>query len=234
MSAPTSPATGGPPPSTQPTPPPPAAPPPRPTRPLLSPPSLSSSSSTTTPAPRKSFLSSIPNLLPRPSLPIPIPTKFRQRRSTLFVPLDPTAPPLGLLVVRVLAAKNLVARDRNGLSDPFVVIRCADSRVVGPTVREELNPVWDDHSGNGQSRLQVLVSESVGLGRERVEIVIWDKDRVGKQYLGEVGLGVQDWWGPKESWTDGRPPVGLEDEGNVVRNPPPHSFCYLCQTWALN
>ncbi|KAL8278896.1 hypothetical protein RQP46_008767 [Phenoliferia psychrophenolica] len=163
------------------------------------------------PVQRKSFLgkaATLPKMIPRPSL------RFRARRSTLFAPEDPSAPPLGTLVIRVLAAKDLVARDRNGTSDPFVVIRFADARSTGPTIKECLNPVWGTAGEATESKLEVKVWDSRGLGRERIEIVIWDKDRVGKQFLGEVSLGIMDWWGDSKNWKDGLPPVGIDDPAN--------------------
>lgn len=68
------------------------------------------------------------------------------------------------------------------------------------------------------------MKESRGFGRERVEIVLWDKDRVGREYLGEVSLGIEDWWGNKQAWKNGaEPPVGFSDEENKVSvHVPPH------------
>lgn len=64
--------------------------------------------------------------IPRSRLP------FRQAartRADLLKPLDPSQPALGLLVVQVLAARDLVARDKNGTSDPFVCVRWGTARV---------------------------------------------------------------------------------------------------------
>lgn len=160
-------------------------------------------------------------MIPRPSL-----RPFRARRSTLFAPSDPSAPPLGTLVVRVLAAQDLVGRDANGTSsDPFCVLRCAEARVTGPTCYKTLNPVWGTGGEQGQidgvggeSKLEVKLFDSRGLGRERIEVVLWDRDRIGKQYLGEVSLGIEDWWGDRQTWTGGVPPVGLTDPDNKVRS----------------
>ncbi|KAI5474290.1 phosphatidylserine decarboxylase [Pseudohyphozyma bogoriensis] len=161
-------------------------------------------------------------------------------RASLWKPVDPKyalygvrAPPLGTLVIKVLAARDLLARDRNGLSDPFPVLRYGKDRITGPTVEKCLNPVWASSGSSstasasakeasatgagigGEAALSVKVYESRAFGRERVEIVLWDRDRVGREYLGEVSLGVGEWWGSSETWEDGVPPVGLTDEKNA-------------------
>ncbi|GAA6036505.1 hypothetical protein JCM8097_003538 [Rhodosporidiobolus ruineniae] len=145
-----------------------------------------------------------------------------QRRDTLFQPLKEGDEPLGTLVVRVHAGRNLIPKDRNGLSDPYVVIRYGAARVTSPTVPKSLNPVWgtvDPSSSSvegvaGEAKLELPVFDSLALGRERIEIVCWDRDRVGSEYLGELSLGLEDWWGSMKEWKEGKPPVGFYDDDN--------------------
>jgi len=57
----------------------------------------------------------------------------------------------------------------------------------------------------------------LGLARERIEIVCWDKDRVGSEYMGEVSLSLEDWWGNElKDLESESPPVGFVDEANKV------------------
>lgn len=205
--------------------------PPPPSRPSLVP---------STSTPRRSFLGKLPVTLSK-KVPL-LPTKpahprrfipfrsFRHAKSTR--PNDIKGSKLlGYLVVRVLQGRNLVAKDRNGLSDPFVVVRYGGKRVQSSTVKKSLNPVWategDSHGtsgvgeggggGNGgEAKLQIEVFEESNW-REKVEIIIWDSDRVGKQYLGEISLGLTDAFGSPEEWKNGVPSVDFFDELNTVR-----------------
>lgn len=79
------------------------------------------------------------------------------------------------------------------------------------TVPKSLNPIWDD-----TAKLEVKVYDSRGFGRERIECVLWDKDRVGREYLGEVSIGLDNAWGSPQDWPGGVPPVGFDDEDNKV------------------
>jgi phosphatidylserine decarboxylase len=143
------------------------------------------------------------------------------------------SPSLGVLRVRVYAARNLIGADKNGKSDPFVVVRVGDRKVESEVVKASLNPAWGDvpppttteqgpsWNCDGESRRPVLVERmlrSDEVAQQRIEIVIWDKDKFKKDYLGEVSLGVQEWFG--KAW-DGRDegdvPVDLADPNNLVR-----------------
>lgn len=84
-----------------------------------------------------------------------------------------------------------------------------------------LNPVWsvggEGEQGNGiagEAKLEVKVFDSRGLGSQKIELVVWDKDRIGKEYLGEVSIGLEEAWGSE--WKSGAPPVGLDDQDNKV------------------
>ena len=50
----------------------------------------------------------------------------------------------GTLVVHIKKARNLVSRDRNGLSDPYAVILVHGKRRFRTAIEyATLNPVWD-------------------------------------------------------------------------------------------
>ncbi|GAA5866341.1 hypothetical protein JCM1840_004090 [Sporobolomyces johnsonii] len=180
------------------------------------------------PSNKRSFLSKIPvgqlKRIPRPPRPsrlVPFRGNAQQRRVALFQPLKDGDEPLGTLVIRVHAARDLVAKDRNGLSDPYCVIRYGPARATSPTVPKSLNPVWGSggesgaaEGAGGEAKLELKVYESLGLARERIEIICWDRDRLKSEYLGEVSLGVGDWWGSAAEWKEGKPPVGFFDEDN--------------------
>ncbi|GAA5841649.1 hypothetical protein JCM3766R1_006800 [Sporobolomyces carnicolor] len=183
----------------------------------------SSPSPLPSPASKRSLLGHLKRI-PRPPRPrVPFRGNAQQRRADLFKPLSEGDAPLGTLVIQVQAARNLVAKDRNGLSDPYVVIRYGNHRVTSPTAYKTLNPVWsskgDTKSGEssvGEARLEVKeVFESLGLARESVEIVCWDRDRVGSEYMGEVGLSIENWWNSGVQDLEAESvPIGFSDEAN--------------------
>ncbi|GAA6012986.1 hypothetical protein JCM11491_000929 [Sporobolomyces phaffii] len=183
----------------------------------------SSTSPLPSPSSKRSLLGHLKRI-PRPPRPrVPFRGNAQQRRAALFKPLSQGDAPLGTLVIRVQAARDLVAKDRNGLSDPYVVIRYGSSRTASPTAYKTLNPVWSSkgdakmgESSVGEAKLEVKdVYESLGLARERIEIVCWDRDRVGSEYMGEVSLGLEDWWEHEADDLEAeKPPVGFSDEGN--------------------
>lgn len=119
-------------------------------------------------------------------------------------PSDPMAAPLGLLCVRVIAARNLTSKDRNGKSDPWLLIKVGDCRKESDVVKASLNPVWGQPDGISKSALasdgstdrEAFVVAPVWtdtLSAIRIEIILWDKDSLKKdEYLGEVNLGWEE------------------------------------------
>ncbi|OLL24111.1 Phosphatidylserine decarboxylase proenzyme 3 [Neolecta irregularis DAH-3] len=86
------------------------------------------------------------------------------------------------LALRVLG-RNLAAKDRSGTSDPYAVLTLGDYRNTTITILRTLNPVWDtyfdfplDHKAGSCS----------------LEVICWDKDRFGKDYLGEFGVDLTE------------------------------------------
>ena len=142
-----------------------------------------------------------------------LPRKLGLRKSQLQhqipripVPSDDaiTSDPLGILCVRVIAARNLTGKDKNGKSDPFLHLRIGDARAESAVVKACLNPVWGELEGvnegsirpDGRSREEAIVVGPVWaqtLARTRLECTVWDKDRFAKnEYLGEISLGLED------------------------------------------
>ncbi|KAF2898858.1 hypothetical protein ILUMI_07316 [Ignelater luminosus] len=71
-----------------------------------------------------------------------------EKHNELLSAAERKEPPELLLNVEVIEAKDLVAKDSNGLSDPFVTLYLASnaSRRYNTSVKPEtLNPVWEEH-----------------------------------------------------------------------------------------
>ncbi|KFX88241.1 hypothetical protein V490_07758 [Pseudogymnoascus sp. VKM F-3557] len=87
-----------------------------------------------------------------------------------------------MLRIVVLRGKNLAAKDKNGTSDPFLVISLGDTRDTTQYVPKTLNPEW-----NHLCDLPVSSTKDLLL-----DIVCWDKDRFGKDYMGEFEVALED------------------------------------------
>lgn len=109
--------------------------------------------------------------------------------------------PLAILRVRVLRATSLSSRDRNGLSDPYLVLSLPPSpNRQTPSVKKSLNPSWEGEKERGQSTFDFPLYESLGKGAgvyegRGVEVVVWDRDFGGvrKDYMGEVCVRLGQW-----------------------------------------
>ncbi|KAK4176169.1 phosphatidylserine decarboxylase-domain-containing protein [Triangularia setosa] len=89
----------------------------------------------------------------------------------------------GLVVqVSILRAKDLAAKDRGGTSDPYLVLNLGDSKHITHTESKTLNPEW-----NEQCQLPINGIQSLLL-----DVCCWDKDRFGKDYLGEFDLALEE------------------------------------------
>ncbi|KAK0614134.1 phosphatidylserine decarboxylase-domain-containing protein [Immersiella caudata] len=87
-----------------------------------------------------------------------------------------------VLAVAVLRARDLAAKDRGGTSDPYLVLTLADTKHVTHSVPKSLNPEW-----NEQCHLPINGVQSLLL-----DVCCWDKDRFGKDYLGEFDLALEE------------------------------------------
>ncbi|CCL98617.1 uncharacterized protein FIBRA_00619 [Fibroporia radiculosa] len=109
-------------------------------------------------------------------------------RST-FSPL-PGEVPVVLLRVQVLGCKNLSAKDRNGLSDPFVVVSLLRDRHQTPVVKKCSSPVYAPKDATFDFPIYLSLADRLGV----IEFVIWSKDMLRKEYLGEANIPLEDWF----------------------------------------
>ncbi|PGH09435.1 phosphatidylserine decarboxylase [Blastomyces parvus] len=99
--------------------------------------------------------------------------------SPALMPTGPDTKPL-VLKATVISGRNLAPKDRNGLSDPYLVVSLGEARQSTPTISKTLNPEW-----NVSFDLPIL-------GVPLLECICWDKDRFGKDYMGEFDIPLED------------------------------------------
>lgn len=92
------------------------------------------------------------------------------------------AKPELVLRARVLKGRNLAAKDRNGTSDPYLILSLGDAKEATPTINKTLDPEWN----------QTLDFPLSGRVSPLIEVVCWDKDRFGKDYMGEFDIIIED------------------------------------------
>jgi phosphatidylserine decarboxylase len=87
-----------------------------------------------------------------------------------------------VLRVWIIRGKDLAAKDRSGTSDPYIIVSSGESRIVTNDVPKTLNPEWN-------------VSEEIPLTSTQnlvLDVICWDKDRFGKDYMGEFDLALEE------------------------------------------
>ncbi|KAI5244212.1 hypothetical protein E4T42_07145 [Aureobasidium subglaciale] len=87
-----------------------------------------------------------------------------------------------VLRVQVLEGRNLAPKDKNGTSDPYLVITLGDAREATSVIDKTLNPKWN----------QTFDLPISGISSLLLEAVCWDKDRFSKDYMGEFDVALED------------------------------------------
>ncbi|KXJ91002.1 phosphatidylserine decarboxylase [Microdochium bolleyi] len=87
-----------------------------------------------------------------------------------------------VLKVTVIRGRDLAAKDRNGTSDPYLQLSCGESRFVTQCVPKTLNPEWG----------LVCTVPINSVDNLLLDAVCWDKDRFGKDYMGEFDLALEE------------------------------------------
>ncbi|KDQ16140.1 hypothetical protein BOTBODRAFT_157427 [Botryobasidium botryosum FD-172 SS1] len=168
-------------------------------------PSLSVASSTNSGSPSRKRLTSFRNTLRRVSSVGG--SSSRGSGRNVVHPL-PNEKPVAILRVRILGCKNLTAADWNGKSDPYVSVTFARQKFKTPVISRNLNPIYQPKDATFDFPIYSSVVEKIGAN---IEVIVWDKDVVGKDYLGEVSIPYNDW-----AAHSGRGPTSISylDKGN--------------------
>jgi len=117
---------------------------------------------------------------------------------------------IGRVVVTVQEATNLAVADRNGLSDPYCVVRVGTSHGKTKVVQKNLNPKWN----------QTIVLD-VFEGAVELVLLVYDHDRFSRdEFLGEVvvpltKLQEQDHNGPERLQSNQHNSNGISVQGSL-------------------
>ncbi|KAI0693420.1 phosphatidylserine decarboxylase-domain-containing protein [Cytidiella melzeri] len=98
--------------------------------------------------------------------------------------------PVVILKVQVISCEGVLAKDKGGVSDPFVVVSLLRDRFQTTVQKKTVNPVWSPKDATFDFLLYHSLADKLGV----IELVIWDKDMLKKDYLGEVSIPLDDWF----------------------------------------
>ncbi|TMW58885.1 hypothetical protein Poli38472_007030 [Pythium oligandrum] len=108
--------------------------------------------------------------------------------AAVVVPSDPplTAKPPNFLIVTILEARNLIARDgtgENATSDAFVKLSCTKNKPQRTKViRESLHPKW-------RQRFFFRLTPT----RQVLDLVLEDEDMITNDFLGQCSIDIEHW-----------------------------------------
>ncbi|KAI9435648.1 C2 domain-containing protein [Lactarius psammicola] len=110
--------------------------------------------------------------------------------------------PVVILRVQVLSCQNLQAKDRNGYSDPFVIVSILGKQCHTPVCKRNLNPVYEPKDATFDFPIYASLVHKLGA----LKFVVWDKDVIKNDYLGEYTLPVHQWFqGTAFAFSDNQP-----------------------------
>ncbi|GLD73674.1 extended synaptotagmin-1 [Lates japonicus] len=101
---------------------------------------------------------------------------------------DPEFATEGVLRIHLVEAQNLIAKDNfmggmvKGKSDPYVKIRVAGITFRSHTIKENLNPTWNE-------LYEVILTQLPG---QEIQFELFDKDIDQDDFLGRFKLGLRD------------------------------------------
>lgn len=104
--------------------------------------------------------------------------------------------------IRIFEAKDLLAVDKNGLSDPYVLVLHGKKKVLEtPCVKKSLSPQW--HEKNECSLKGLTLEDTIDLEVWRSGLgflspfadfwnKVWDKNLIGKKFIGKYSVRLAD------------------------------------------
>ncbi|XP_070765782.1 extended synaptotagmin-1 [Enoplosus armatus] len=101
---------------------------------------------------------------------------------------DPEFATEGVLRIHLVEAQNLIAKDNfmggmvKGKSDPYVKIRVAGITYRSHTIKENLNPIWNE-------LYEVILTQLPG---QEIQFELFDKDLDQDDFLGRFKLNLRD------------------------------------------
>lgn len=103
-----------------------------------------------------------------------------------------------------------------------MVVSILNTRHQTPVAKKTVNPVYAEKDAVFDYPLYLSLADKLGV----VEFIVWDKDLMSKDYLGEVSLPLEDWFVDRANGTDRA--FAFDDPGNQVRilYPPPYPYLH--------
>ena len=83
-------------------------------------------------------------------------------------------------------------------------------------MKKTVNPTYDPKDATFDFPIYLSLADKLGV----VELVVWDKDMLTKEYLGEVALPLDDWFKDDNAY-------GFDDPNNKVRFTSCQDMTYL-------
>ncbi|KIY44255.1 hypothetical protein FISHEDRAFT_67843 [Fistulina hepatica ATCC 64428] len=101
----------------------------------------------------------------------------------------------------------------------FVTLTLLSTRFSTPVAKRTRNPTWSAKDATFDFPIYLSQADSVGI----VELVIWDKDYLRKEYLGEAAVCLEDWFDRATVGATDDRAAALSFETANVRAVPIHS-----------